>query len=345
MQQSVYGYYIPCSHVAILAAFAQEFNIEMAPILSKYQLTTESINTPGAMIAANQYTQLMLDVDTAVKNHDFWFYFGKQLDFPAYGVLGQALQSCENIQQAIMLLAKYYQLLSCGSELTCDRLDDFLCINIYRQTGIESRESIIRSEILVTTIINGMSALLPDGGAELKFEFDYKKPTYHGSYYKNLNRKCRFSADQSKILIPSQYLKLNCPHPNPVMLKILTQQLDLLLSQQQGPKSITAKVRTLIAKIPGNYPTLDDISQKIGMSPRTLSRRLKENNTTFQLLINEVKCQRASHYLQASNLPIEEIATLMGFNDSSSFRRAFTRWTGMIPTLFRKEKRLKQQVN
>jgi AraC-like DNA-binding protein len=74
------------------------------------------------------------------------------------------------------------------------------------------------------------------------------------------------------------------------------------------------------------------------MSPRTLSRRLKGNNATFQFLVNEVKSQRATNYLQTTNLPIKEVSTLMGFNDCGSFRRAFTSWTGMVPSQFRKER-------
>jgi AraC-like DNA-binding protein len=80
------------------------------------------------------------------------------------------------------------------------------------------------------------------------------------------------------------------------------------------------------------------------MSPRRLSRRLKENNVTFQFLVNEVKSQRATNYLQKTKLPIEEVATLMGFNDCSNFRRAFSCWTRMVPSRFRKEKAIEIMV-
>ncbi len=341
MQQKLYGYYVPCSHVAILAAFAGQHNIKMQPILSQYKLSSKKINTPDALMLAEQYSQLLLSVDMAAHDHaiqeDFWFSFARQLNFSAYGVLGQALLSCENFQQALALLVKYYQVLSCGSDLTCHHQDRFFSLNIHRQSAVGSRDSIIRSEILVTSIINGLRALLPDNAEKLRVEFDYKKPSYHALYPKNLTKNCIFSAPQSKILIPDQYLKQPCPHANPVMLDIFTQQLDQVLIQLQGPKSIAAKVRKLIATIPGAYPAVDDVAQQIGISSRTLSRYLKDNNTTFQALVNQVKCQQASHYLQSSNLSIEQIATQVGFGDSANFRRAFSGWTGMTPSQFRKQ--------
>jgi hypothetical protein len=75
IQTNAYGFYIPCSHVAILAAFARQQQIDMQPILKQYDLTLESINTPGALMLALQYTQLLLALDLAGKNQPvFWFY-------------------------------------------------------------------------------------------------------------------------------------------------------------------------------------------------------------------------------------------------------------------------------
>jgi len=338
MQKNIYGFYIPCSHVAILAAYSQDYNIDIEPILSKYNLTIAGINTPNAIMTASKYTELLLDVDTAVQEDSFWFCFAKQLGFASYGVLGQAMLSCKNLKQAIKLLVKYYQVLSCGSELSCRDIDSALSLNIYRQSAVGSRGSIIRSELLVASIVNGMSTLLPDLGEKLRFEFDYVKPNHLALYHQYLNKNCIFSVKQSKIIIPASYLEQTCPHANPVMLNILTKQLDQLLTDIQGPKLIAAQVRTAIAEIPGSYPTLEKVSQQIGISPRTLSRRLKNNNTTFQYLFNEVKNQRACNYLETTSLSIEEISTLIGFNDSANFRRAFTTWTGKSPSRYRREK-------
>jgi len=332
----VYGHYVPCSHLALLVTFAEQSGISMQPLLKEQSLSVEVITTPSARMAAAQYAQLLLEVDRKTDDEGFWFQFGKQLDFPAFEALGQVMLCCDTLYQAMHLLAKYYQLLSCGSEVVCVDEGGDLCLTIYRQGDIESRASLIRSELLVSVIFNGILESLADRGDKIHFEFDYAKPSYVPLYYEYLNRNCVFSATQSKVVIPAEYLQSPGLRPNPVLLEISVKQCDQLLEQLQSHQSVSAQVRTLIAAIPGHYPSAEQVSQKAGLSARTLSRRLKQQGTSFQQLVNEVKIQRAINYLQTTEMSIEEVATLMGFSDSANFRRAFVNLTGMLPSHYRR---------
>lgn len=331
----VYGHYVPCSHLAILVTFAEQSGVEMKPVLQKLGLRLDRINTPGAKMAATEYTQVLLNVDAMTSDEGFWFRFGQKLDFPAFEVLGQVMLCCDTLHQAMHLLAKYYQLLSCGSELRCVDQENSLCLHIFRQGEIESRANIIRSELLVSVIFKGILESLADQGEKLRFEFNYRKPAHVAMYHKYLNQNCLFSAPQSKVIIPDEYLQRPGLHPNPVMLQILVRQCDQHLEQLQNHQSISAQARTVIAAIPGHYPTAEQVAEKTGLSPRTLSRRLKKQGTSFQRLLIEVKTQQAVNYLQTTELSIEEVATLMGYSDSANFRRAFVNWTGVLPSQYR----------
>jgi AraC-like DNA-binding protein len=188
----------------------------------------------------------------------------------------------------------------------------------------------------VGLIFKGILGSLSDQGDKIHFEFEYRKPTSLAIYHKHLNRNCRFSAKQSKIIIPAEYLQRPGPHPNPVMLQILLKQCDQLVEQLEKHQSISAQARTIIAAIPGHYPTAEQVAQKTGLSTRTLSRQLKKQGTSFRELVNEVKTQRAVNYLQTTEMPIEEVATRLGFSDSANFRRAFFNWTGLLPSQYRR---------
>ena len=335
----VYGHYVPCSHLAILVTFAKYSGIAMQPLLKKQALNLKTINTPGARIPAAQYAQVLLDVDAMTGEDSFWFRFGQQLDFPAFEVLGQVMLCCDSLHQAIHLLAKYYPLLSCGSELRCIDQGNSLSLYIYRQGEVGSRASLIRSEILVSVIFKGILESLADRGDKIRFEFDYRKPPHAAIYYQYLNRNCFFSAPQSRVVIPAEYLQRPGLRPNAVMLQILIKQCDQLLEPLQKHQSVSAQVRTVIAAIPGHYPTVEQVAEQTGLSSRTLSRRLKKQGTSFQRLLNEVKTQRAVNYLQTTEMPIEEVATQMGFSDSNNFRQAFVGWTGMLPSHCRRAAR------
>jgi AraC-like DNA-binding protein len=75
------------------------------------------------------------------------------------------------------------------------------------------------------------------------------------------------------------------------------------------------------------------------MSPRTLQRRLADEQTSYQALVREVREDLASGYLTESRLSISEIAYLLGFSDVSTFHRAFRRWTHETPRAYRRRTR------
>lgn len=82
-------------------------------------------------------------------------------------------------------------------------------------------------------------------------------------------------------------------------------------------------------------PEMDHVASQLGMTARTLQRRLGERETTFQPLVDGVRRRYAERYLSDDRLAVAEIAFLVGFADPSNFHRAFRRWTGTTPTAFR----------
>jgi len=72
------------------------------------------------------------------------------------------------------------------------------------------------------------------------------------------------------------------------------------------------------------------------MGKRTLSRKLKEENSSFRQVRDEILSRRAATYLRDTQLSVEAIALLLGYHDTASFRRAFKRWFVMPPDQYRK---------
>ena len=74
-----------------------------------------------------------------------------------------------------------------------------------------------------------------------------------------------------------------------------------------------------------------EIARRIGMSHRTLARKLSSEGLTFSDIADELKRDLATHYLKDRDLPISQIAWLLGYREVSAFTHAFKRWTGMTP--------------
>jgi AraC-like DNA-binding protein len=89
----------------------------------------------------------------------------------------------------------------------------------------------------------------------------------------------------------------------------------------------------------GSYPSVQAMAQELNMSPRTLQRKLRQDGTTYQAVLDDARKEVAEWCLLKTSLPIEEIAERLGYIDVSSFSRAFRRWFDKPPSKFRNDRR------
>jgi AraC-like DNA-binding protein len=81
----------------------------------------------------------------------------------------------------------------------------------------------------------------------------------------------------------------------------------------------------------------DEVAEDLGMSARNLRRRLEAEGSSYQVILDEVRCELARRYLAEEGKGVEEVAFALGFSDGSAFHKAFKRWTGESPTDFARE--------
>ena len=94
--------------------------------------------------------------------------------------------------------------------------------------------------------------------------------------------------------------------------------------------STSARVRSALTELlPGGACAIEDVAQKLGLSKRTLQRKLSEENTTFQKQLNSTREMLAVHYIRNTEMTTNDIAFLLGYQEINSFLRAFAIWTGI----------------
>ena len=100
--------------------------------------------------------------------------------------------------------------------------------------------------------------------------------------------------------------------------------------------SVGARVRELLAaQIREGEPEQAQLARSLGMSERTLQRRLRDEGLAFAALVDKVRTELAELYLSDPKLAVFEVAFLLGYSEPSAFNRAFRRWTGQSPSQFR----------
>ncbi|WP_025786202.1 AraC family transcriptional regulator [Sporosarcina sp. D27] len=133
---------------------------------------------------------------------------------------------------------------------------------------------------------------------------------------------------------------LDCPFVsyNAELLEILTPVLDQSLGEQQRNHSFTEMVKWIIKhSLSGGRPDIHTIASEMGMSNRTLQRRLTDEGASFKYLLTQTRHEQAREYLKDASLDIKEVAFLIGYEDQNSFYRAFHLWEGDTPSNWRTE--------
>ena len=101
--------------------------------------------------------------------------------------------------------------------------------------------------------------------------------------------------------------------------------------------TFAAKVRSALTELlPGGGGTADGVAEKLGISKRTLQRKLTEEDTSFQKQLNGVRELLAKHYIKNTDMSTDDISFLLGYQELNSFLRAFSSWTGISVSEYKK---------
>ncbi|NKI18703.1 helix-turn-helix transcriptional regulator [Spongiibacter sp. KMU-166] len=107
-----------------------------------------------------------------------------------------------------------------------------------------------------------------------------------------------------------------------------------LLDEISSQGSLKSCVVDVLIGSPGAFPSIEQVAKKLEMSTRSLRRKLQQEGTSYQDLLQEVRLGLAKQYLR-DKLSVEQIAELLGYSETSAFSRAFKGWTGKAPQEFR----------
>jgi AraC-like DNA-binding protein len=146
----------------------------------------------------------------------------------------------------------------------------------------------------------------------------------------------RYGASRDMLVLKSSDVDRPFPGHNPEILDILTPALTAALSEIQAQSTIGEQVKAVLKRgMASGRPDIAGVARELGMSERTLQRRITEGGATFRSLLAEARQDLGRHLLSDESIEVDEVAFLLGYQDVSSFYRAFRDWEGMSPNRWR----------
>lgn len=174
-----------------------------------------------------------------------------------------------------------------------------------------------------------------DALREVRIEFS--APPYHGDYAAAFACPVYFAADENAVLLSRQAADRPLRTSNPLLHQELLLLCEQRLRQLENETHLHARVQKVLGPmLRGNTPSLEAVAEGLGMASWTLRRKLRDEGTSFQTLLDESRRDLALAYMKDVGLSLGEIAYILGFSTPGAFQRAFKRWAGLTPGEYRR---------
>jgi AraC-like DNA-binding protein len=253
--------------------------------------------------------------------------------------LGMALLASQNLGDALQRSARFSRIVSSAADITIERTPRGLKQVMRWRAEVPLVEAAI-DLIMASTLKMGMLLLGMDEQAPRPLELRLQRsatPAMRAEFEAYFGCPIWFEDQENSLLVPQEWIERPLPMANPQ----LARQNDLVvmeyLSRFDGAR-LAEKVRAeLISRLPAGEPPRGEVATALHLSEKTLQRRLKDEDTSYQQVLDEVRRELAQQYLREGPISVCEVTFRLGFSDQSSFTRAFRRWTGQTPGEFRSQ--------
>ncbi|MGK0361789.1 MAG: AraC-like DNA-binding protein, partial [Bradymonadia bacterium] len=164
------------------------------------------------------------------------------------------------------------------------------------------------------------------------------EPANPAPYHALFGKRIRWGQPVVRVCFTPTQWQTSLQAPDPELARLMRDMVEREMAQLPSGDDICALVKTEILRAGGGpSPSLDEVARLLGITARTVQRRLKEADTTFRALSKTVRMDRAADLVQAGQLSLAEIAFEVGFSEPSTFCRAFRKAFGQTPTEYRSD--------
>ena len=261
---------------------------------------------------------------------------GQQMKIEDYGVLGLSWRTCSWAGEIFARSERYFKMLSNTYVFKVEKGAETSTVYLFREPhrrGLElSNEATISATVVVLKAMTEKD-IMPE-----TVTFQHDPPNELDSYHRAFQCPILFNQPHYSITYLTKDLETRTAKADEQINQFLLERVD---EETKGLEfnatKLAVDVEELIKNaLPSGIPGVTQIADHLGMSNRTLTRRLGENGVSFRDLIQKVQAEVTKSLLKDTSRSVAEIAFEAGFSEQSAFNRAFKRWTGKSPVDYRK---------
>jgi AraC-like DNA-binding protein len=322
------------SAVRPLLRFIEKYDIPLNDILQDTLINENSLRSERLPISS--FDKLLNNVARLTQSDDIGFITGQALELQSFSLLGFLLSTCETGRDALVTMRRYYMLLSDSPapEIFITKNEIKVIYHISAGNDLAMRA---RAELIVTGIHSLGRSLGGNLYQPLKMGFKHGKPKYNEQLVDFFAVDIAYNQAECWISFAAEHIDQPLQYSNPNLFHALRKQAENLLVGYQTLESSSSKVRHVLQQWPNQHSVnKESVAELLNTSPRTLTRRLQEENAQFSHILREVRMEKAQVKLESLPVDMQELAHELGFADRRGFERAFKQWSGETPSAYHK---------
>jgi len=309
----------------------RQARIPLQPLLRRAGLSGLQFDTPHTRIGVASQIAFLELAAAALEEPFLGFKAARDFELRQTGLFFYVAASSETLGDALERVQRYSSIVNAGVVLKCATAGD-LRISV-RYAGITRHSDRQQMEFLVTIVVRICRALTNRRLAPIAVHLAHRRSSKPSEFERFLGCQVDFGAEADEIVFDRQARQLRLAGADPYLNAMLVRYCEEVLSHRRANTSTlrTAIENVLTPLLPHGKARIDIVARELGVSGRTLARKLAVDGLTFAGVLDQLRSDLAARYLEEGNLAIAQIAWLVGYRGVSAFTHACKRWTGRTP--------------
>ena len=319
----------------------EEDNVKASEIIERFGLDTHHIesedNIPrrATIFKAMHYAQKHLGLKGIA------IIVASKRQLADLGAFGYALHSCATFGDVQDVASKLYRSLGTEAHSVTEHTEDSLIVTLYEDHKAFAFREVFLEEWAIAVWKFSRDLCPSLNSTHLKeIHFSFPKPSHHELLQDYFGCPIQYQSTTTKVIFDANTISEPIPSANEVMAQTCQQICENLIFAEASTDPTVNRLRSLIMQNEDQFRLKESkAASLLGISERTLRRRLKAQNLNYRQIVNEIRIHIAANFLINSELMIKQIAYTLGFDHASGFLRVFREYTGMTPGLYQQKAR------
>jgi AraC-like DNA-binding protein len=285
-----------------------------------------------------EFASLQMRAMDLTRDEALGFRIAEYTPDSAFDLIGHLVSHAPTLREGFALCTQFQRLLMDDSHVTLSETGTTASFH-YHAPRTSERADRMQAEFVVAALLRFVRVFGGTGATPQVASFEHARPAHHKEYARLFGDVVRFHRDSTALTFDRALLDRSQLHQNPELYSVLRSQAERALERVATELRPADEVeRYLRARPPARIPDISTAAQALGLSARSLRRRLAADATSYRNLVRETLEASAGHMLRDPRKAIQETAHALGFSSVGAFHRAFKRWTGMTPAQYRERR-------